>query len=135
MKRSFRVATVFTGVAACAAVFAPAAEAAPAAPGVMTRIAPDTVTAYDCSVANTALHLYYTPSESHSIPACFSGTGYWYVGTGKRFDAYCAGDYSGSLEVDGTWRRFTEGAHKLYGSVEEVYIAGRPYENQICYQN
>jgi peptidoglycan hydrolase-like protein with peptidoglycan-binding domain len=39
MKRSFRVATVFTGAAACAAAFGPAAAAAPATPGTTTAAA------------------------------------------------------------------------------------------------
>lgn len=75
MNRAFRVATVFTGTAACAAVLTPAAQAAVVAPGATVRFAPD-ASAHDCGSSPFdpfRLHLYYEASENHPDPACFGG--------------------------------------------------------------
>ena len=122
MKRSFKVATVFTGAAACAVALTPAAEAAPVAPGATAR--PDTIGG-NCnpSLAQVALHLYYTPSESHYLAACFSGEGTYWLGHGKRFAYYCAAQSSGYLYIGGVRRKFTGGTHNLYGqSVSKISI-------------
>jgi hypothetical protein len=129
------VATAFTGAAACAVALAPAAEAAPAAPGATARITPDAV-AGDCNrnvYYTSSVHLYYTASENHTSPACIGGDGYVYIGTGKRFASYCAGAYSGSLEINGTFRHFTAGRHYLYGAqVSGIYISGEPNPGTTC---
>jgi hypothetical protein len=116
MKRSFRVATVFTGAAACAVALAPAAEAVPVAPGTTSRITPDT-TARDCTKTFTSsVVLYYSSKQNHSVNACIAGIGFVYFGQGKRFASYCAGAYSGFMYVNGTRRPFTEGSHPTYGA-------------------
>jgi hypothetical protein len=127
MKRSFRVATVFTGAAACAAVITPAAQAAPMALGPTARITPDAVTVGKCSPNvngnyNT-LELVYTASEHHS-PVCFHGSGYWFIGSGVKFAEYCADSKSGFLDVNNMGgEKFTPGTHDLYGQyVEAVSI-------------
>jgi hypothetical protein len=136
MKRSFRVATVFTGAAACAAL-APAAHAASAAPGATARITPDT-TAHDCSKGSTTIysrtnevHLYYSSKEHHTYPACIFGSGSPIIwGRGKRFGSYCAGAWSGYLYIDGGARRFTAGntVHQLYNaSVSGIMISRENY--------
>jgi hypothetical protein len=123
MKRSFRVATAFTGATACAVALAPVgAQEAHAA----------SIRAGDCSkgFAKSALHLYYEHSEDHPEPACFSLDGSVYLGTGKRFASYCGGGWSGYLWIKGTAHRFTAGAtyHHLYGqSVSRVLISRYPY--------
>src|ERR1700722_8775602 len=97
MKRSFRVATVFTGAVACATALAPTVEAAPAA-------AAD-ATAKNCAVnSGVAVHLHYAKSAKHTISACVNGLGLFDFGTGKRFSGICGGAYSGSFEyhVPGT---------------------------------
>src|SRR5437016_1960199 len=127
MKRSFRVATVFTGAAACAAALMPAAEAAPVTPGASARLTPNT-TARTCGQTNhytNSVHLYYSSRESHPLPACITGIRNVYIGTGKRFSYYCGGAFSGSLEISGTFRHFTAGVrhHNLYKVyVSDVYI-------------
>jgi hypothetical protein len=128
MKRSFRAATVFTGAAACAAGLAPAAHAAPMAPGATASI-----TAHNCGQSNSySLHLYYALSENHPVPACIGSRNgrsgavqeQVFFGAGKRFAAYCAGAYSGDLIIHGSSRHFTYGTHSLYGaSVEGVFIS------------
>jgi hypothetical protein len=116
MKRSFRVATVFTGAAACAVALAPTAHAAPAAPGATARITPDT-TARDCTKTFTSsVVLYYSTKQNHSVNACIAGVGFVYLGQGKRFASYCAGAYSGFMYIDGDRRTFTEGSHPLYNA-------------------
>jgi hypothetical protein len=98
MKRTFRVATVFTGAAACAVALAPTAEAAPAAPGATTTITPETITANNCTAGEwNWLHLYYTAAEHHATPACFGGTGVFNIPGNKRFTRFCAGGNIGDL--------------------------------------
>jgi hypothetical protein len=100
MKRSFRVATVFTGAVACTAALTPAAKAAPAA---------EAITAQNCSpglVDN--VHLYYAANQDHPLAACVGGRhgslGLIRLGTGKQFSGMCGGAYSGSFayHVPGT---------------------------------
>jgi hypothetical protein len=136
MKRSFKVATVFTGAAACAAAFAPTALAAPAAPGATAKVTPDIVGG-DCPTnpfsSNNLLHLYYTPSEQHSLAACFGGKGIYTIGKGKYFSYYCAGQYSGHLWVNGVKKVFTAGTHHFTGSVSKVSISKSPHPyNSSC---
>lgn len=122
MKRSFRVATVFTGAAALATGLAPMAQAGTVAPGVTAAtIGGDCNTAF---AATASLHLYYTSSENHSLAACFTGFGTYTIGKGKRFAYYCAGEYKGHLYINGQARAFTSGYHNLYGaSVSKVSIS------------
>ena len=135
MKRTFRVATVFTGAAACAATLTPAAQAAPVAPGVMTRATPDAI-ASDCGRSPTAsVHLYYTISEKHSVPACVDSLGVAHLG--KRFGSYCGGAWSGYLYVGGSARHFTAGTayHNMFGvSVSKIDVTkfNPKYQSAMC---
>lgn len=89
MKRTFQVATVFTGAVACAATLAPTADAA--------TVAPDT-TARNCTLGTlNAVHLYYSANAKHPVPACVSGTGYISFPGGKRFAGICGGAWSGTF--------------------------------------
>ena len=99
MKRSFRVATVFTGAATCAVALAPTAHAAPAAPGATAMITPKGITANDCTAGEwNWAHMYYTAAERHSIPACFAGTGVYNIPGNKRFTFFCPGNNSGYIQ-------------------------------------
>ena len=137
MKRSFRVATVFTGAAACAAAFAPTANAAQVAPDGTTRIAPDAIAA-NCEpgmIDASSLHLYYSPKQNHPKPACvFLSDGYVPIGNGTaKFSSYCAGGYSGYLYINGSPHRFTRGNHHLYGQVvSAVSLDGIPNPGSNC---
>ncbi len=136
MKRSFRVATVFTGAAACAVALAPVAEAAPtapAAPGTTARVAPDaSITAGNCpkNASTTALHLYYPASAKHSLPACITGIVQASIPfhPAKKFQSYCGGVYSGyfffsDLEQAGHYTRGTT-RHNLYKApIQNVSIS------------
>jgi hypothetical protein len=91
MKRSLRVATVFTGaVAAAAATLAPTAEAEAAVA--------NTLTAGNCVVSSygTNVHLYYSANAKHPRAACVKGgPGYFSFPGGKKFAGICGGAWSG----------------------------------------
>jgi hypothetical protein len=133
MKRSFRVAAVFTGAAAAVAGFAPVAGAVTIAPGAAPGITPD-IHGGNCSSApNSSVHLYYESSQHHARPACFNGDGTWPLGKGIRFVSYCAGAFSGYLYIGGTPKKFTAGTHKLYGaSVSKVMISKYSHYGSRC---
>lgn len=120
MKRSFRVATVFTGAAACAAVMTPAAQAARVAPG--HGFAPD-VTARICSPQTTGSEnlVELTYVKGHK-PECFTGNGQTGI-EGAPFNTYCADSKSGEMYIRSVgWLPFTEGTHDLYGQVVSSII-------------
>jgi hypothetical protein len=89
MKRSLRVASVFTGAVACTTALAPMADAA--------TVTPNTVTAGNCSPAEgPQVHLYYSAHANHSLAACLKGgPGYFGFGAGKKFAGICGGAWSG----------------------------------------
>jgi hypothetical protein len=124
MKRSFRVATVFTGAAACGAALAPAAHAAAVAPGATAALRPETTHAGNCPAGETnSVRLYYTSSENHPTPLCAHGVSIaspstWGT-TGKRFSSYCGGEYSGYMFLSGVPAHFTAGTafHSLHRHV------------------
>ena len=135
MKKSFRVATIFTGVAGCAAALAPTAQATPMAPGATARVTPDII-AHNCPTSPTnSTVLFYTQAEHHSVPACFASFGSYYLGTGKRFASYCGGAGSGYMWINQQARRFTAGSsyHNLYGAaVSRILISREPYPSAYC---
>jgi hypothetical protein len=89
MKRSFRVATVFTGAVACATAVAPMADAA--------TVTPNTVKAQNCAPnSGPNVHLYYSAKAKHSLAACLKGgPGYFSFPGGKKFAGICGGAWSG----------------------------------------
>jgi hypothetical protein len=99
MRKSFRVATVFTGVAACATALGPAAEAAPAAPA--GRITGSIVGKNCTSSLGNWVHLYYSQKEKHPTPACFGNNGWYSLNPAKRFYYICAGNNSGEIIESG----------------------------------
>lgn len=135
MKRSFRIATAFTGVATVA--LAPTAAHAATTAQHARAEANGYITAFDCGPnsppdgSSQWLHLYYSKKENHSTAACVdgqSGSPIYTIGKGKRFAYYCAGKYSGYLWVNGEKDHFTQGRHNLYNaSVSKVQVTGSPY--------
>lgn len=126
MKRSFKVATAFTGVAACATVMAPAAGAA-------TTMRD---TAMNCT-ANTApwVHLYYSPNQHHPTPACFGNNGANFITHGQKFSELCTGNNFGFFVISGATSPFGSG-ERLSGPplrFTEVFISGHTKNfNQTC---
>jgi hypothetical protein len=120
MRKSFRVATVFAGAAACAAAFAPAAGAAPATPKAIT---PNDCTAGEYDWA----HMWYTVAERHPTPACYGGTGGYRIPGSKRFVQFCPGGNSGFLGTSRGIVPFSAGAYSipLYSGIVYSVNIGR----------
>jgi hypothetical protein len=93
MKRSFKLATVFTGAGALTGVFAPAALAAPANTAAVAK--PDIGPAKECGANNGGVsnwvHLYY-PNNDHPAE-CIGGAGTLPVKATIR--SFCAGNNNG----------------------------------------
>jgi hypothetical protein len=70
MRKAFKVATVFTGAAACAAAFAPAAGAATTA---RTQLMEPATSHRNCSKTATSSTVLWRPSSANHGPTCVSG--------------------------------------------------------------
>jgi hypothetical protein len=89
MRRSFRVATAFTGVAAATA-FTPAANAA------VTHAVKPAIVEENCNSGTRQwIHLYY-PASAHHGPICFAHPGTYPLG-GNLFTSVCAGNNYGAV--------------------------------------
>jgi hypothetical protein len=114
MKKPLRMATVFTGAAACAAAFAPTAAAAATAPGTATGTATTTATAgkplpsnideIDCTASDSHwVHLYWPGYADHG-PTCLGYAGVKEVD--HSFVGFCPGNNYGvftALTSSGTY--------------------------------
>jgi hypothetical protein len=126
MKKSFRVGTVLTGAAACAAAFGPTAAAATTA--TAAKPVPSNVTEEDCTAADSHwVHMYWLPSADHG-PTCLG-----YKGTKEvshSFDGFCAGNNHGWLSYissDGeliTHQAFSSKTFILPAEGADIYIFG-----------
>ncbi len=94
MKKTFRVATAFTGAAACTAAFVPPAAATPGATAQEAQ--PNIVVKHCDSTTKQWVHLYYTPAEKHG-PACFGFTGLHFIGRNTAFSKICTGNNHGYI--------------------------------------
>jgi hypothetical protein len=108
MRRAFRVATVFTGTAACAAGFAPAAMAAKTA---KTEQAEPATSHWNCAVGpRTKATVFWWPSTKGHGPTCVGGANgerQWST-LGTEYSSYCPGD---------NWGYF----HALYGGSYRIH--------------
>jgi hypothetical protein len=106
MKRSFRVATVFTGAAACAAAFTPGV--ATAATAKADLITPD-IAHKNCPhtpALTKSVHFYYPPSAKHG-PTCVAGDGKTSLG-GTVYSFICTGNNFGWYDVNGSINYFNK---------------------------
>ncbi len=111
MKKSFRVATMFTGIAAASAL-TPTATAMAATPGTTDQATPK-ISVEHCNSSNRPwVHLYYTAAENHG-PACFGNNGTYNITSGTRFVEACTGNNYGYL-------RFSGGAPYYFGTGEFI---------------
>ena len=108
MRKSFKVATVFTGTAAAAAAFAPAAGAATIRPATSHR--------------NCALGVYTTstvlfwPTSKHHGPTCVGGAnGSSPTPLGNNYFTYaCAGNNAGFIDMtNGNTRSYAPGTGRI----------------------
>jgi hypothetical protein len=94
MRKSFKVATVFTGVATIAGGYGPTAFAATTRANV---VQPDTIRNQECLANNGGIsnwvHLYY-PNNDHPAE-CFHGAGY--TPANATIASFCPGNNSGSI--------------------------------------
>jgi hypothetical protein len=106
MRKSFQMATVFTGAAACAAAFAPTASAVTArtAPAVRAGAAvaraaaavPARTGSKDCNAGTkTWVHVYFPAGADHG-PVCFGGRGAEGVNS-VTLVGVCGGNNSGYI--------------------------------------
>jgi hypothetical protein len=129
MKKALRVGTVFTGVAGCAAAFAPAAAAATAAPGTAAArvIEAANIESGPCNPGTTHwLHLYEGDTDR-----CVGFPGTLVYQTPPAVSAFCAGNNYGYIEGDSPSPRlffFQQGStvDKLPSSfkIASVHISG-----------
>jgi len=97
MRKAFKVATVFTGAAACAAAFAPAAEAATTA---RTQLIEPATSHRNCAGGTTTSTVLFRPTSADHGPTCVGGANNYdsptYLG-GTYFTYFCAGNNYGSI--------------------------------------
>ena len=125
MRRAFKVATAFTGAAACAAMFAPGAEAA-AATTAKTQIVPNT-THKNCTIGptTTSMVFWWFPSSKHG-PTCAGSAGHPGSTTlNHSFSKICTGDNYGWMYTgSGIHWPFSQGSfYPTYDFVPGNYIA------------
>jgi hypothetical protein len=101
MKTAFKVATAFTGAAACAAAFTPAAMAATTA---KTQLIDVDTAHHDCAVGpRTTSTVFYWPTSADHGPTCVGGEPYYDEETDldyTYFAAYCPGNNYGRIYYD-----------------------------------
>jgi hypothetical protein len=129
MRKAFKVATVFTGAAACTALFAPGAEAATATAAKPQLIVPDT-THKNCAIGpRTTSTVFYWPAAKNHGPTCVGGGGNYGISTslgGNVFTSYCPGNNFGIFTTtDGGIRSYSPGTEKIHlgVGVKEVSIS------------
>jgi hypothetical protein len=135
MRRSFQVATIFTGAVACAAAVAPVAEAAPAATAKTQVIKPDVVKK-NCVVGpNTTSMVFYWYSFQDHGPTCIGSAGAPGTETlNHSFAGFCTGDnYGWFTNAAGTKTKFAQGQSWTSGYVAEVHISGHRDDSLTCY--
>jgi hypothetical protein len=94
MKKTLRMATVFTGAAACAAAFGPTAGAATTA-ATAGKPLPGNITEQDCTAADAHwFHLYWPGYADHG-PTCLASKGTKEVD--HSFVGWCPGETYGWL--------------------------------------
>jgi hypothetical protein len=113
MKTAFKVATVFTGAAACAAVFTPAAMAATTA---KTQLIEVDTGHHNCAVGpRTTSTVFWWLSTAHHGPTCVGGEPDYRVGTnlgGTYFASVCPGNNYGTIY-------YTDGLYSGYSPSEQ----------------
>ena len=95
MRKAFKVATVFTGTAACAAMLGPAAEAATAANAQQAEPA---TSHRNCTIGpRTHSTVLWWLSTAHHGPTCVGGANDFRVAThlGTYYSKLCGGNNSG----------------------------------------
>jgi hypothetical protein len=125
MRTAFKVATVFTGAAACAAAFAPAAGAATTA---KTQLMEPGAFHKNCTGGSTrSVHFYYPMAADHG-PTCVGEAGSTSLG-GTHYSSVCTGNNNGFFLHSGLQYDFHRSQWIYFVSppvqpVTKVYITG-----------
>jgi hypothetical protein len=128
MRKAFKVATAFTGAAACAAAFTPAAMAATATTAKTQQINPD-VKAKNCNntIETTSMVFSWSRNLAHG-PTCVGGSpggpGTITSLSGKTAISICTGNNWGWLYLSNEKRHFGQVQDNLMGVVGQVHISG-----------
>jgi hypothetical protein len=122
MKKSFKVATVFTGVGAVTGICAPAALAAPATLPVPTT----KVCGANNGGVSTWVHLFY-PNDDHPAE-CVGGTGN--ADENATIYSFCPGNNSGFIYGTHSFS-FAPGQGRKHVSAYDHHFAGNDYVNGI----
>lgn len=99
MRRAFKVATIFTGTAACAAGFAPAAVAATTAKAQQAEPA---TSHWNCVVGpRTTATVFWWPTSAHHGPTCVGGANKNGMATplNVQYSSYCPGNNYGWFQA------------------------------------
>jgi hypothetical protein len=118
MRKAFKVATVFTGTAACAAMFVPAAEAATAANAQQAEPA---TSHHNCAVGpRTTSTVLMWPSAAHHGPTCVGGEVDYRVFTrlGTHYSKICGGNNSGWITGPGFASPSFHGATAIHDAMK-----------------
>ena len=124
MRKAFKVATAFTGAAACAAAFTPAAEAV-TAPAPKTQVVPDVVVK-NCAIGGPTTSMVFTWSTAaHHGPTCVGSAGVPGTKTLNHFfSAVCTGNNIGWLSSGNGFENHFGAGNKLKEQfVENVHIS------------
>jgi hypothetical protein len=127
MRKAFKVATVFTGAAACAGAFAPAAGAATT---VRAQQAEPATSHWNCAIGpRTKAAVFVWPSDTHHGPTCVGDANENNQATslGTYYNSYCPGNNYGYVftSLAGVSYRLHPGEtrHSIYVNVPRVLIS------------
>lgn len=99
MRKALKVATVFTGTAACAAAFAPAAGAATMAKTQQMELA---TSHWNCAIGpRTTATVFWWPSTAHHGPTCVGGANKngRTTSLNTSYSSYCPGNNVGWFQA------------------------------------
>jgi hypothetical protein len=132
MKRSFKAATVFAGVGAATAIFAPAALAAPMHAATATK--PDIGPWRECGANNGGVsnwvHLYY-PNDDHPAE-CVGGAGN--LNAAATIYSFCPGNNNGFIYGSHSFS-FNAGHGRKHVSAYDHGHAGNDFVDGISIYN
>jgi hypothetical protein len=132
MRKAFRVTTVFTGAAVCAATFMPGTEAAAAPTSKARQLEPDTFH-MNCPANPTTSAHFYWPAKSHHGPTCVGEKYPPATSLNHVFSAFCAGNNYGYYIADGWTVGFSYGSVKTLNAsyIGKAWINGW-YGHSTC---
>jgi hypothetical protein len=126
MRRAFKVATVFTGAAAAAAAFTPAALAATAAGA--HRMEPATsIRNCDGNLQSTTSMVFKRPPSAHHGPTCIGDGNVALRGIGVSPEAnygnYCTGNNTAAIHFSGDRSKLVSPLEMPKGGLGDAFVS------------